>query len=123
MAKGKNRNRRPTVRKRDFNTITNSRRVLLSDYPTVSDYTEVDDARRYHPPTPSPRQPVSVHGTPSKYHYSSLDPIRVAFEQPEKVLVCVRRKSRKEVLHALRLTGKKGRGGSHRRTPLSDIHC
>ena len=122
MAKGKNRNRRTTrsVRKRDiYDSITNRR--LLSDLPTVSDYTEVDDARRYRP-TPSPRLPVSVHGTPSKYNVASLDPIRVAFEQPEKVLVCVRRKSRKEVLHALRLTGRKGRGGRHRRTPLSDIH-
>nr|QJB20588.1 MAG: hypothetical protein [Microvirus sp.] len=127
MAKGKNRNRntsRPYTGKRDYYTITNipsPDRVLL---PNKIDYTEVEDARRY---SPTPRRPVSIPksitGSPAPYNYKSLDPIRVAFEQPEKVLLCVRRKMRKEVLHALKLTRRKGKGGSYRRTPLSDIHC
>lgn len=38
-------------------------------------------------------------------------PVRVGFQSPDGVLVCVRRKQRREVLHALRKTG---RGGQRR---------
>lgn len=49
-------------------------------------------------------------------------PIAVAFSQPENVLVCVRRKIRKEVLHALKLNGRNGSARS-RRNSNSDIRC
>lgn len=43
------------------------------------------------------------------------------FAQPDNTLVCIRRKSRREVLFAKR---KRGRGGSRRRrTPYSDVRC
>lgn len=43
-----------------------------------------------------------------------------AYANPFHVLVCIRRKMRKEVLFALR---KKGRGGKRRRSWLSNIRC
>jgi len=46
----------------------------------------------------------------------------VAFQAPLDVAICVRRKVRKEVMHA---TGKAGRRGQKRphRNPYSDINC
>lgn len=38
-----------------------------------------------------------------------LPPTTIAFQAPQKVLVCVRRKIRKEILHAFKKTGKSGR--------------
>lgn len=124
MAKGKNKNRNrrsDTVKQRDFSRITNKRSVLLPTYTAQTDFTDVDDGRRYNP-TNTRRPPKSVTGASSAYNYKSLTPLRVAFQQPEKVIVCIRRKIRKEVLHALKLTRKNG-GGARKRTPLSDIHC
>lgn len=46
----------------------------------------------------------------------------VAFDAPKKVLVCVRRQRRKEVLHALKKTGKVGQRRP-RRNWLSSISC
>lgn len=46
------------------------------------------------------------------------------FDDPQRVIVCLRRKARKEVLHALKKTG--GRGGRKkkpRRTWQSDFKC
>lgn len=46
---------------------------------------------------------------------------RLAFAQPKRVLVCHRRKTRREVLHAL---GKSGGGNAApRRKPTSEISC
>lgn len=46
----------------------------------------------------------------------------LSFEAPKKVLICVRRKQRKEVLHALRKAGKFGQRRP-RRSYYSDISC
>lgn len=46
----------------------------------------------------------------------------VAFDAPKSVMVCVRRKQRKEVLHATRKAGKRGQKAP-RRSVFSDIHC
>lgn len=46
----------------------------------------------------------------------------VGFRVPNLVGICVRRKIRREVLHALRRTNK-GRGGSRRRNLWSHIKC
>lgn len=48
-----------------------------------------------------------------------LSPV-VAFDQPRRVLVCVRRKARREVLFA---RGTFGRGGQGRRSAYSGISC
>lgn len=51
-------------------------------------------------------------------------PHRVQFQTPNKIAVCVRRKQRREVLHALRLTRRVGKGGAKRRRNLwTGVHC
>lgn len=47
---------------------------------------------------------------------------RLRFKVPHDVIVCLRRKIRREVLHALKLKNS-GRGGKRRRTPYSSIDC
>jgi len=51
-----------------------------------------------------------------------LDRGVMAFRNPEKVAVCVRRHERKEVLHALRRVGR-GSGRRRRRNEASNIRC
>lgn len=95
---------------------------------------QIEDRRTYHPDGPqrSPRSTISTYrltvpnyGPPpirSRTPVTDVIPAGVAFERPNEVLVCVRRKRRKEVLHALNKTGRGGQK-SPRRTPFSDIHC
>lgn len=47
----------------------------------------------------------------------------VRFAIPSHVGICVRRKVRREVLHALKRTNKRGTGGPRRRNPYSGIKC
>lgn len=49
-------------------------------------------------------------------------PTKIGFENPDSVLVCVRRSIRKQVLHALRKTGKKGQK-TPRFNVFSKISC
>lgn len=49
-------------------------------------------------------------------------PAQVRFADPAQVAICVRRKERREVLHALRYV-RKGKGGSRRRNWASKIKC
>lgn len=51
-------------------------------------------------------------------------PVGVSFAIPNRVAICVRRKIRREVLHALSLTRLAGLGGARRRrNAYSGIHC
>lgn len=54
--------------------------------------------------------------------FSPSLPIAVGFKVPSKVLICVRRKVRKQVLHALKKTGRRGQR-SPRFSDYSRIHC
>lgn len=54
--------------------------------------------------------------------YSPLRSARFSFVAPEKVVTCVRRGVRKEVLHAFGVAGKRGIK-SRRRTSTSTIKC
>lgn len=52
-----------------------------------------------------------------------LTPV-IAFQAPIRTIVCVRRRIRREVMHALRHAGRRGRSGSKpRRTAYSGISC
>ncbi|WNK13802.1 MAG: hypothetical protein [Microvirus sp.] len=53
---------------------------------------------------------------------SIFPPVSVGFAVPKNVALCKRRHERREVMHALRLTGR-GAGSPKRRGPWSDIHC
>lgn len=87
--------------------------------------------RRFYDPTRTVRRPHSLvsaatrikavdHGLPVNKAFLGH---RLAFSIPRLVALCVRRKTRKEVLHALRKTG----GGSGRRRPRrnfwSNVKC
>lgn len=109
--------------------------LVINTPPSVrSPLIEVEDRRNWHPqvtnlmdaPVRSPRRarvplklakPVKRWGKPHRLSFSALQ-----FSYPKSVAVCVRRKQRKEVLHAL---GKAGRGGMKRRkyNSLSKYRC
>lgn len=48
---------------------------------------------------------------------------RVGFDVPKRVAICVRRKQRKEVVHALKLSGKGARARRHKRNYWSGVDC
>lgn len=48
---------------------------------------------------------------------------RISFADPRRVMVCVRRKERREVLFARGVGGSKRRQRKPRRTPLSAVSC
>lgn len=89
--------------------------------------TEIEDRRQYHPDDDW-RSPRDVRGNSDHVLVVTghdrkrvVSPF-VGFEVPQQVMVCVRRKQRREVLHALNKTG---RGGQRRprRGPYSDVRC
>lgn len=116
----------------------------LIDY--LNDLRTVEDRRTYHPEGDSraartvrgdsyyslnsvPNQSssrstsVSLNSSGGRVrHTSPRLPEALHFSVPQDVLVCVRRKKRKEVLHALKKTGKSGQKRP-RRNYYSDIHC
>lgn len=112
---------------------------LLRTFPTLDGprhlSRDVEDRRRYHP-LADYAPPLTFRGVPAKVQvkqkfsrphkmagFSTPSvPKRVAFTAPKKVLVCVRREQRKEVLFALRRT-KKGSGSKKFRTPFSEVSC
>lgn len=100
--------------------------------------TEVEDRRTWNPEgqfaparsLSSPRHRLTVKNRPSKYQHSlkksfpnySQTKGLVSFKAPENVMVCVRRKIRKEVIFAKRKAGKVGQKRP-RRSFYSSIHC
>lgn len=81
------------------------------------------NARRYHP---NPIRPIQkIDGTSAGFNHHRLStlyqsPWRIL--EPNKVGVCIRRRTRREVLHALKRTGKGSRSRRHY-TANSFIHC
>jgi len=80
----------------------------------------LDDRRKFHPEGKrrSYRSPIVV--TPSR---GRRLPSTVAFEDPVTAIVCARRRMRREVLFALKLRRKRGRGGRARHTFHSLVRC
>lgn len=83
---------------------------------------DLDDRRLYQPdrstrlPAASRRSAARVVADPHAIH-------RLQFADPQRVVICARRKIRKEVLHALKRT-RKGAGAKHRRKNFwSAIKC
>lgn len=112
-------------------------RVVEPDY--YSPLPEIEDRRTYHPlrsfrppavllgATRSALVPVGKkaenRAAPLRSHVSGAVPRSIAFDAPPHVLICVRRHRRREVLHALRKTGKGARARLRRRNPFSEIRC
>lgn len=105
-----------------------------------SDLGLVEDRRRFYPGNaytgwePAKRlsgakpflQATPLRTPPRKSRPATVySPSRVAFEVPRTVAICVRRKQRKQVLHALGLAGRKRiyRRRRARRTAYSSIGC
>lgn len=106
---------------------------LLLPRPTLSplrlDVLALEDRRQWHPErqlrpfTAAPRQSAQLvtRQRPQNVQPSQTKAL-IAFRAPERVAVCVRRSIRKEVLHALRITGKRGQGRPHKNF-ASSISC
>lgn len=100
----------------------------------VATLSEVEDRRYYHPepddfrPAQSSRRwSVTPKSLPirrgKRFRGYSPGPLHVmGFPHPKHVLICVRRKIRDQVLHALGKTGK-GSGRPERRNENSKIRC
>ena len=98
--------------------------------------------RRIHQPDPRPRRPLlhrwplrvvgpkigigvrpaSVREAPRGRYKSAIAQLGMQFNAPKKVLVCVRRKQRREVLMAFNKGGK-GARSRRRRNEWSDVKC
>lgn len=91
----------------------------------------LEDRRTFHPAGKLNRPAAATPRSASRLTaYSSRAitvgdvPDRIAFSLPQKVAICVRRKIRREVVHALQLHRRHGSGsGRRRRTPYSGIKC
>lgn len=59
------------------------------------------------------------------HEYRLGDVRRLGFAMPWQVVICIRRHRRREVLHALRIAGRKGLGAGRRqrRGEYSDVRC
>lgn len=98
--------------------------VFQKSYAVRSPSSLGEDRRTYHPAGPKYRPAESP-----RRHLVAVKPVQLftakpvmAFDAPRHVAICVRRKVRDEVLHAL---GKVGRGGSRkrRRNQNSKVRC
>lgn len=111
------------------------RQILpLPDLP-APDLREIEDRRLFHPGSKAPgtlssqRTRLRTYPRTSQARGRPYEPFkafqtvphRIGFSRPRDVLVCVRRKARREVLHALGRTG--GRMRPPRFTEYSTIHC
>lgn len=139
-------------KRRDSKSISNQRLPLFIGTPTIRptpQYTfrwaPVEDNRSFHPDG-AHRSVRDIYGSPVSYQVFSPSPRRsqsrlsnpylnylrqqrqvpwqIQFVGSKKVLTCVRRQERKEVLHALRKTGR-GRGSQRRPrwTSKSYVRC
>lgn len=64
-----------------------------------------------------------IYGNVRAYALHDDVPKRVGFHMPWQVVICVRRKRRKEVLFAKRKTGAGARARVRRRNEYSDVRC
>lgn len=132
---------RRTNRKRRDNPYIANNTLPLSKSPTFlktpSFFSLFEDRRQFHPsgfqrPARSFNRPnhTLVVPKPSKINSGPSRPAKlinnltasIGFENSKSVLVCVRRNIRKEVLHALRKTGRVGQK-KPRRSFFSSIKC
>lgn len=99
----------------------------------VAPLIEVEDRRSYHPLdffrpakmlSGHPVQPVNVNKTKTRGrpYFKMAVPSGLRFAQPAKTVMCVRRKTRREVIIAKSFT-KRGRGSPKRKNWYSKIGC
>jgi len=111
-----------------------SRRLLAPLAPSYDPLTEIEDRRTYHPlgsdrPALYSVAPLRVKDRqPSRrqrqagFRPNSQTKGVIAFAEPDQVVLCVRRKERREVLFAKKKT-RRGPGGPRRRNWTTFISC
>lgn len=123
MAKG---SKRRSGTRDDMSSLT----VTLRSFPRTS-LTAIDDRRSFdfEPATRPARlftgSTATISATPVAKKTPKARarvPYQIAFQAPKETLVCVRRQRRKQVLHALKKTGKGGQRRP-RRGPFSEVKC
>ena len=146
--RSRSRNSNKSVR-RDTSRITNRRLPDFNQYDLIDfinsyrpgdSLREVEDRREYHPEgfdrparsvsrsrhrlvvAPSPIAVSPAFSSPQSVGSPVSVPNGVAFADSDRVLTCVRRSVRKQVLHALGKAGKRGQK-KPRRSAYSDIQC
>lgn len=122
-----------TANPRLFRPIINKPLVSVGLSKKYLDMTlaEITDRRLYHPA--GPRRPaVRYGGLPHSLRIPArarpnrsftFPPTQVGFRTPKSVIICVRRKRRTEVLHALGKTGAGVKKRRPRRNWYSSISC
>lgn len=134
--------KRSSSRGRDTSAIATTPVVLPRPSPVASPFLdnlikqEVEDNRRWHPQQKS-RANKTIYGGPAetrareplkkKFGYRKLQSQTkavLAFGNPDRVILCVRRKIRKQVILALKSSGRAGRPNKRPRfTERSKIKC
>jgi len=130
------RRRRSNSGQRVVNTYSNRRLsapVRRFSLPRLSSLRAIEDRREFHPEGefrpargflyPRHRLVVKVplRGVESRVPdtYTPVVPLGVSFKAPRQVAICVRRKQRREVLHAM---GQTGRGSRFHRAPRRNVY-
>lgn len=98
--------------------------------PQVDDMREIEDRRLFNPDPLKPARSIRGRGvsiqpkaeTKRRKVVAWSNP-QFAFKAPKATLVCLRRSIRKEVIHALKKAGKRGKGRRRRRNQFSDVRC
>lgn len=142
MARGRRSKVQVNVRQRDPAAIAKPNESLLSRVNTPLNLTEIEDNRMFNPEAAFTRPPLNIYGRPSRYTVSApvvrvstrapyvfkrpfglnSVPVGLRFRAPLEVLVCIRRKQRREIMFAMRLR-KKGAGSGRRRNRFSEVSC
>lgn len=118
MAKGSKRSNRSDARPSALTAALRSRPPLPPDRLTAN----------LKPPASGPARLFSgavarlAVEAPKKGRGKSRVPYQISFSAPAETVVCVRRSRRKEVLHALKKTGKRGQR-KPRRTAWRNYKC
>lgn len=123
--------RRRRRTQRDNTPIANRRLLRSSSLRAVPDLRLLEDRRQFYPDVFRPARGLFswsadvVASEPRKVsRRSDLSvPFRLAFRKPSEVVLCARRHRRREVLFALRRTGKGSRSRRRRRNAYSDVRC
>lgn len=120
----RNKRQRRKTEHRETHDFSNRRLVAR---PKSTPLTAIEDRRRFHPDgfaapaqsfkktrhriteqTYQRKKSINQKSVLPNFYTPTIEIGKLAFQEPKNILVCVRRKVREEVLHALKKTGKRG---------------
>lgn len=100
-------------------TLTPIIRTTLPTPPPELVLAQLD--RRAFRPDASVRPPGAIQRKDARLKLTNTN--HITFDQPNRIAICARRKQRKEVLHALKKTGRNSGHGRKTRNFWSSIKC